>query len=161
MIIYLIGMPGCGKSTLGKILSEKLNYDFVDMDQYIEKEACMFIDEIFDAYGENFFRALETNTLNELSKRNNTVISTGGGIIKNKLHKEIMSNGKCIYLEVPIEELEKRVEKTEDVRPLLQTKTIKELYLERKNLYEYFSDIKVLNIDMDKAISQILEEIKK
>ena len=161
MIIYLIGMPGCGKSTLGKKLSERLGYNFIDMDQYIEREACMFIDEIFDAYGEEFFRALETNTLKSLSECENTVISTGGGIIKNKLHKDIMANGKCIYLEVPVEELEKRVEGSLEVRPLLQTKTLGELYLERKDLYEYFSDIRILNLDMEKAINQIMEDIKK
>ena len=61
MRIYLIGMPGCGKSTLGKRLAKKLNYEFIDMDSYIEKNACMFIDEIFDAFGEEYFRALEKN----------------------------------------------------------------------------------------------------
>ena len=58
MRIYLIGMPGCGKSTLGKVLAKQLNYDFIDMDQYIERQACMFIDEIFDAYGEEYFLSL-------------------------------------------------------------------------------------------------------
>ena len=56
MKIYLIGMPGCGKSTLGTKLASKLNYEFIDMDNYIEKQACMFIDEIFEAYGEAYFR---------------------------------------------------------------------------------------------------------
>ena len=77
MIIYLIGMPGAGKSELGKKLSQVLNYQFIDMDEYIEKKACMFIDEIFNFYGEEYFRALETNTLKELSNLDNVVISTG------------------------------------------------------------------------------------
>ena len=64
-------------------------------------------------------------------------------------------------MEVPVEELEKRVEGSLEVRPLLQTKTLGELYLERKDLYEYFSDIRILNLDMEKAINQIMEEIKK
>ena len=88
MKIYLIGMPGCGKSTLGKRLAEKLNLDFIDMDNYIEKQACMFIDEIFEAYGEKYFRELETNTMREFMNLDNVIISCGGGIIKNKLHKE-------------------------------------------------------------------------
>lgn len=160
MIIYLIGMPGAGKSVLGKKLSQALGYQFIDMDEYIEKNACMFIDEIFNFYGEEYFRALETNTLKELSNLDNIVISTGGGIIKNKQHKEIMKKGKCIYLKVPKELLEERVKGTEDIRPLLQTKSISTLYAERKDLYEYFQDITVENIDIDKAISQILGEIK-
>lgn len=155
----MIGLPGCGKTTLGKKLSEKLNYKFIDMDEYIERSACMFISEIFEAYGEKFFRDLETNTLIELSKLDNVVISTGGGIIKNKHHKEIMKNGKCIYLEVPLDILDERVKNTEDIRPLLQKKSIYELYKERALMYEYFSDIKVLNIDIDKCISNILEEL--
>ena len=75
MKIYLIGMPGCGKSTLGNILSKKLNYDYIDMDNYIEKQACMFIDEIFEAYGESYFRELETNTLKEFMELDNVIIS--------------------------------------------------------------------------------------
>ena len=149
MIIYLIGMPGAGKSKLGKKLSQVLNYQFIDMDEYIEKKACMFIDEI-----------LETNTLKELSNLDNVVISTGGGIIKNKLHKEIMKKGKCIYLKVPVEILENRVYGTEDIRPLLKTKSISTLYAERKDLYEYFQDITIENINLDDSISQILEELK-
>ncbi len=160
MIIYLIGMPGAGKSELGKKLSQVLNYQFIDMDEYIEKEACMFIDEIFNFYGEEYFRALETNTLKELSNLDNVVISTGGGIIKNKLHKEIMKKGKCIYLKVPVEILENRVHGTENIRPLLKTKSISTLYAERKDLYEYFQDITIENINLDESISQILEELK-
>ena len=160
MIIYLIGMPGAGKSELGKKLSQVLNYQFIDMDEYIEKKACMFIDEIFNFYGEEYFRALETNTLKELSNLDNVVISTGGGIIKNKLHKEIMKKGKCIYLKVPVEILESRVHGTEDIRPLLKTKSISTLYAERKDLYEYFQDITIENINLDDSISQILEELK-
>ena len=104
MKIYLIGMPGCGKSTLGKKLAEKINYKFIDMDNYIEMKAGMFIDEIFEAYGEKFFRELETNTLKEFMDLDNVIISTGGGIIKNKEHKNLM-NGLCVFLNVDLKEL--------------------------------------------------------
>ena len=159
MRIYLIGMPGCGKSTLGKKLSNKLEYEFIDMDNYIEKKACMFIDEIFEAYGEEYFRALENNTLKEFRELDNVIISTGGGIIKNKGNKELM-DGKCIYLYVKPEELEKRLEKSSTVRPLLKEKTVYELYSERKDLYDYFKDIEIDNSDMDIAINKIMEAIK-
>ncbi len=159
MRLYLIGMPGCGKSTLGKKLSKKLNYDFIDMDNYIEQKACMFIDEIFDAYGEEYFRALETNTLNEFKELDNVIISTGGGIIKNKNNKELM-DGKCIYLYVEPSELEKRLDKSSTVRPLLKEKTVYQLYDERKDLYDYFKDIEIDNSDMDIAIDKIVEALE-
>ena len=158
MKIYLIGMPGCGKSTLGKKLAEILGYDYIDMDNYIEQKACMFIDEIFDAYGEDFFRALEANTLNDFLKLDNVIIATGGGVIKNKANKALM-DGKCIYLEVPVLDLEERLANSMIVRPLLQTKTVGALYLERNDLYDYFSDITVDNTDMDVAISKIMEAL--
>ena len=159
MKIYLIGMPGCGKSTLGKKLAEKLNIEFIDMDSYIEKKACMFIDEIFEAYGEKYFRELETNTLKEFMDLDNVIISTGGGIIKNKAHKELM-NGLCVYLDVPLEEIEIRLNKSNVVRPLLQTKTIYQLFEERKDLYDFFADVKVDNRNIDLAIKKICEGIK-
>ncbi len=158
MRIYLIGMPGCGKSTLGKLLSKKLNYEFIDMDNYIEKNACMFIDEIFDSYGEDYFRQLETNTLHEFLSLDNVVIATGGGVIKNKNNKELM-DGKCIFLDVDLKELEKRLESSCIVRPLLKEKSVYTLYNERKELYDYFKDISVDNSDIDKAIEKIMEAL--
>ncbi len=159
MKIYLIGMPGCGKSTLGTKLAEKLNMEFIDMDTYIEKKSCMFIDEIFEAYGEKFFRELETNTLKEFMELDNVIISTGGGVIKNKAHKELM-NGKCIYLDVDLETLDKRLQNSDTIRPLLQTKTVYTLYEERKDLYDYFADYKIKNNDINEAINNILEVLK-
>lgn len=154
MRLYLIGMPGCGKSTLGKELAKKINYDFIDMDTYIEKQACMFIDEIFEAYGEEYFRALESNVLKEFNNLDNVVIATGGGVIKNKTNKKLM-NGKCIYLKSSIADLKNRLENSEIIRPLLQTKTVEELYEERKELYSFFADITVDNSDITLAIENI------
>ena len=159
MRIYLIGMPGCGKSTLGKRLAKKLNYEFIDMDSYIEKNACMFIDEIFDAFGEEYFRALEKNTLDDFLKLDNVIIATGGGVIKDLSNKEKM-NGLCIYLKVPNDVLTYRTSKSKTIRPLLQTKTIDELFEERKDKYDYFKDIEVENVNIDYALSKIMEEIK-
>ena len=160
MKIYLIGMPGCGKSTLGKKLAQKTGYKFIDMDNYIEEKMGMFIDEIFEKYGEDFFRALEVNTLNEFHSLDNVIISTGGGVIKNKHNKELM-NGLCIFLEVPLDELDKRLKKSSIVRPLLKEKTVYDLYNERKELYEYFLDLKVSNVIIDQAIDEIMEALKK
>ena len=158
MRLYLIGMPGCGKSTLGRKLANDINYEFIDMDNYIEKQAGMFIDEIFEAYGEDFFRALETNVLKEFLQMDNVIIATGGGVIKNKANKKLM-DGKCIFLNVPVDILQIRLDESPIVRPLLKTKTVAELYNERKELYDYFSDIIVDNIDVAKAIANIKEKL--
>lgn len=158
MRIYLIGMPGCGKSTLGKKLAKEINYEFIDMDNYIEMQAGMFIDEIFEAYGEEYFRALENNVLNEFLKMDNVIVATGGGVIKNKNNKKLMT-GKCIFLNVGIADLQKRLDESPIIRPLLKTKTVEELYNERKELYDYFSDIVVDNKDVDKAICTIKENL--
>ena len=156
MRIFLIGMPGSGKSSLGKELAKKINYDFIDMDLYIEKQAGMFIDEIFDSYGEQYFRDLERNVLNDFNNMDNVIIATGGGVIKNKNNKELM-NGICLYLDVPIKELEIRLSKSEIERPLLKKYSVEELYNQRKDLYDYFSDYKINNENLEKRINDIME----
>ena len=158
MRIYLIGMMGSGKSTLGKELSKRLGYKFIDMDHYIEEKCCKFIDEIFRDYGEEWFRAFETNTLKEFLEMDDVVIATGGGVIKNKKHKKLM-DGKCIYLSVPVEVLEERLA-FDDTRPLLKTRSVRSILEERIPLYEYFSDLTVENIDMNQAIDKIMEALK-
>lgn len=160
MRIYLIGMPGSGKSSLGKELAKKINYDFIDMDLYIEKQAGMFIDEIFDSYGEEHFRDLERNVLNDFNNMDNVIIATGGGVIKNKANKKLM-DGICLYLDVPIKELEIRLSKSEIERPLLKKYSVEELYNQRKDLYDYFSDYKINNENLEKRIDNILEVLNE
>ena len=87
MKIYLIGMMGSGKSTLGIELAKRLNYRFIDMDSYIEDETKMTIKDIFKTYGEAWFREYEKKVLNDFFKMDDLVIATGGGIIKNKNNK--------------------------------------------------------------------------
>ena len=158
MRIYLIGMMGSGKSTLGKELANRLGYKFIDMAHYIEEKCCKFIDEIFRDYGEEWFRAFETNTLKEFLEMDDVIIATGGGVIKNKKHKKLM-DGKCIYLSVPVEILEERLA-FDDTRPLLKTRSVRSILEERIPLYEYFSDLTVENIDMNQAIDKIMEALK-
>ena len=158
MRIYLIGMMGSGKSTLGINLANKLNYKFIDMDNYIEKKLNMTINDIFKKYGEAFFRNEEKNAFKDFLLMDNIIIACGGGVIKDKANKCLME-GVCVYLEVPLEELEKRLE-NDTTRPLLKQRSVKDILEERIPLYEYFKDIKVLNTNMDLAINNILEALK-
>jgi shikimate kinase len=158
MKIYLIGLPGCGKSTLGKKLAEKINYKFIDMDQDIEVKACMFIDEIFQMYGEAYFRALEKNTLKEYQELDNIIISTGGGIVNDLSNKKLF-DGTCIYLKADLESIKKRLEQSDIVRPLLSKMSLEEIYNMRKDKYNYFKDIEIENEDIDFAIDSIIKEL--
>ncbi len=159
MRLYLIGMMGSGKSTLGKRLAKELGYEFIDMDLYIENTAQKTIEEIFNDYGETWFRAYEKNTLKDFQKMDNVIIATGGGVIKDKTNKELM-DGKCIYLRVPCDILQKRCDESDIVRPLLQTRTIEEIFNERKDLYDFFKDIEVENVDIEVALANLLKELK-
>ena len=118
MRLYLIGMMGSGKSTLGKRLAKELGYEFIDMDLYIENTAQKTIEEIFHDYGEPWFRAYEKNTLKDFQKMDNVIIATGGGVIKDKTNKELM-DGKCIYLRVTYDILQKRCDESDIVRTLI------------------------------------------
>ena len=140
--IVLIGMPSCGKSSLGKKLSKKLNYDFIDMDKEIVKKAGMSIPEIFEKYGEDEFRKIETEVCIEVSKRNHTVISCGGGVIKKEINMKALSlNGKIIYIDRHVDDLI-----VGNGRPLSKDKdTLYKMYVERHPLYMKYSDIRIQN----------------
>ena len=87
--ITLIGLPGCGKTTVGNLLSDKLNYEFIDMDFYIEKKQGKTIIELFKN-GEDYFRSIETKTCRELGEKGKTIISSGGGVVKKAINIEYL-----------------------------------------------------------------------
>ena len=134
--IVLIGMPGSGKSTTGKLLAKGLNKTFVDLDEIIIEKAGMSIQEIFEKHGEVFFRNLETEACSEYGKQKNLVIATGGGAILRKENMDaLMQNGEIIFIERDIAKLAK------DGRPLSKDlETLKKLYSERLPLYKKYSD---------------------
>jgi len=131
---------GAGKTTVGKILSKKLGYRFVDIDSEIEQVQVTPITDIFKLKGENYFRDVETRTLEEISRRSKQVVSTGGGIVIKDENWDIMkNNGVTIYLKSSIETLFNRV-KHKTTRPLLNVEDpldrAKELFSGREKLYE-------------------------
>ena len=137
--LVLTGMMGVGKSTVGKSLADKLSFQFKDIDKIIEiKEGCT-IDIIFKSKGENYFRSLENKiTLNEL-KKENTVISLGGGaFLDNSIRRSVKNSSISFWLDVKTDTLINRLKKNKK-RPLLFKKnlleTVKKIYLERKKTY--------------------------
>ncbi|MBI4780243.1 MAG: shikimate kinase [Oscillatoriophycideae cyanobacterium NC_groundwater_1537_Pr4_S-0.65um_50_18] len=117
--LYLIGLMGSGKTTVGKALSEKLGYRFFDTDTVIEQLAQQPISEIFATSGEAVFRQLETQVLAELSAYRRLTIATGGGIVLDRRNWSHLKHGLIVWLDVAVEEICDRLQG--DVsRPLLQ-----------------------------------------
>lgn len=118
--VFLIGMMGVGKTTIGHLLAEKLGYRFVDTDVLIEKVAGKTINEIFYDDGEESFRELEAQVLSNLSAYRKFVIATGGGIVIRQLNWSYLHHGLVIWLDAPVEVLLDRLQ-DDTTRPLLQT----------------------------------------
>lgn len=109
---------GCGKTTIGRKLAVRLGYRFIDTDHQIEREQGFRVKEIFNRYGEAYFRDLETDMLKRLKGASNTVISTGGGILLTPGNMELIRDiGKSIFLNASIEDICERISRN-DKRPL-------------------------------------------
>jgi shikimate kinase len=119
--IFLVGMMGAGKSTIGKLLAPKLNYNFLDTDTLIEKCAGKSIPEIFAQEGEEKFRDLEQQILSQVSAHTRLVIATGGGIVMRSLNWSHLHDGIVVWIDVPVEILYDRLSQSSEPRPLLQT----------------------------------------
>ena len=160
--IYLIGMMGSGKSTIGKLLSKKMNLEYIDMDSELEILMDMSIQRIFSDYGEKRFRMIESTFFREISKVGQLIYATGGGIILDKLNRAIIQKGTSIFLDCSIEELINRVQDDNQNRPLLNgdiKKNMINLYNERNNFYKkcatHTIDTTTLNTN------QVVDEIIK
>ena len=160
--IVLIGMPGSGKSSVGKILAESLDMDFCDVDEYIEKSEDKSIKEIFEQ-GEGHFRAIESAAIAKLSQKKNTVIATGGGVIlcsQNMVN--LKQNGIIFFINRPIDQIVRDIDIS--IRPLLakDINRIYKLYNERYQLYKKYSDFEIQSpsgiADTARQIIEILEE---
>ena len=159
--IYLIGLMGSGKTTLGKILSKKLDKIFYDSDQVIEEKLGVDVPMIFEYEGEAGFRKREKDSLKELVSKKNIVLATGGGIILSKSNRDLLSeNGIVIYLKSNQKDLIKRM-KNDKSRPLLKNgnieEIIKKLCKEREPLYEEIADFEIMT--KNKRIHEVVNEI--
>ncbi len=163
--IVLIGFMGTGKSTVGKVLSEKLTMNYLDTDSLIEEESQLSIDEIFEKHGVEFFRDLEKETIAKISDKENTIILCGGGVpLYNENIINLRKNGKVILLEAGADTIYQRI-KDDTTRPLLKkqmkVEKIKEMLKQRKNVYHDNADIIIQtdNKTIDEISSQIITEL--
>ena len=159
--IFLIGFMGAGKSTVAGELKDKLEMDRVEMDQMIVENRGMSISEIFDEFGEAYFRNLESNTLIELQKRKQTIVSCGGGVVMREENADHMKkNGRVVLLTAKPETIYERV-KDSDERPILNgnmnVEYISGIMEKRKEHYEAVADVTVATDG--KNVTQICEEI--
>lgn len=144
--ISLIGMSGSGKSTIGKILSEKLNYKHFDTDSLIAEYESMDIDSIFKTKGEGHFRNIEASILKEALRGTNRIISTGGGAILDYLNRiELSKKSFIIYLYSDLDQLYENIKKSSEKRPLLENDqdiklNISNMYSKREKIYKELAD---------------------
>jgi len=149
MNIFLIGMMGSGKSSVGQSLSKYLNNTFYDLDKEIEKSFNLSIKDIFLEYGEDLFRKEEEKLLGELDKLSGLIVSTGGGIVISNINRTILKKNKTYFLEANIEDMYERALRRENDRPILKgmnVRQFKDLYEKRRNLY-IESATKIINVD--------------
>ena len=152
--IVLIGMPGCGKTTIGTILAEKCRREYVDSDAMIVHKTGKTIPQIFAESGEVGFRKLETEVLAEVSKRSGLVIATGGGCVTIPENYPLLhQNSKIIWLKRDISKL------PTDGRPLSQAGKLEEMYCIRKPMYERFADIIIENDTVEHTLQRIMEAL--
>lgn len=159
--ILLIGFMGCGKSTVSSFLCKMLAMDSVEMDAVIVEREGMSINDIFAQYGEEYFRNLETNLLIELSRKNQLVVSCGGGAALRDVNVQHMkTNGRVVLLTAKPETILERVKDNDD-RPLLRgnknVEFIGDLMEKRRAKYEAAADI-VISTD-DKSVLEICQEM--
>ncbi len=154
--VVLIGMPGCGKSSVGKILAERLGKEFIDTDCLIEQKEGVDIPTIINKKGEKYFRAIEKEVIKEVATLTGKIISTGGGVVIDKEnHFYLSANGKIFLLNRALEKLA-----TKD-RPLSSgIDALRTRYEERKDKYLDFADFEIDNDgDIEIAVKGVLEKL--
>ena len=163
--IVCIGFMGVGKTTVGKLLAQKLYRSFVDIDAEIEKEFAMPIPQIFEVYGEQTFRAKEKELIVKYSQQPLNIISVGGGAFLQKEIQDIcMANCIVLFLDISWESWKDRVHILIDNRPLLKERSleeIEELFLERQTIYSLnHSKFQVDNFKAEEAADYLADALK-
>ena len=159
--IVLLGMMGSGKSTIGYLLSNKINTDFYDIDKIIEEEEGLKITEIFENKGENYFRKIEEKICLKILKFNKKIISLGGGsFLNNKIREEIQNNHVSFWLNWNTSTIIRRIKKNKN-RPILKGMSeneINKLIIKRKKIYEKAHlKINCENLSKNEIINKIIK----
>lgn len=161
--IYFIGFMGTGKSTISRHMAEITGYEEIDTDHEIVKQENMRIPEIFEKYGENYFRNLETKFLEKMQERKHCIVSCGGGMVLRKKNVALMkTNGVIVLLTATPETVLERVKNGKD-RPILNghmnTAYIEELMEARKKYYEAAGEIVI--VTDGREVGEMAKELKK
>ena len=161
--IILIGPMGSGKTSTGRMLAKEMGYAFADTDEEVTKRTGVSIAYIFDVEGEEGFRKRECSALKECLNDNNTILSTGGGIVLSKENRDLLQDrGTVVYLQTSIRSQVKRTASTNN-RPLLQNndpeETLEKLMLTRAPLYEEIADITIMTDN--KSLQEMSKEIQR
>lgn len=151
--MVLIGMPGCGKSTVGRALADRTGRRLVDIDQELEQELGCAIPDFFAQKGEAAFRQAESEMLARFCRESGLVIACGGGAVTVPENIDVMrQNGRLVYLRRPLEEL------PTEGRPVSQSRPLEELFAQRRPLYESAADLTVDNVQVEQAAADIWKE---
>lgn len=156
-------MMGSGKSSVGKLLAESLNWTFYDIDHELEKDHNLSVNDMF-AHGEDQFRDYESKKLQEIASKENIVCSTGGGVVLNESNCDILGESFCVYLYASIESLSHRLD-NDNSRPLLSNgdrqQLLENIFLDRESKYEALSSMKIItdNSSIDEVCQTIKENI--
>jgi shikimate kinase len=146
MVVVLVGFMGAGKTTVGRILADRLGLPFVDSDVLIEQREGRAIRDIFSTEGEPWFRQLEYDTVAGLVRGPETVVALGGGAVEHPRSQVVLRHhASVVYLRVSYDEAMSRV-RTDEFRPMLARPDLAEVYQRRLTVYE---DVSVLTVDTD------------
>ncbi len=152
--LLLVGMPGCGKSTVGRLLAQRLGRELADLDALIETRAGCTIPELFAQEGEEAFRRLEHTVLEETARRSGLVIATGGGVLTRAENWDpLRQNSTVIFLRRPVDQLPVQG------RPVSQANDLEQLFRQRLPLYQRAADLEVDNRTPEDAAEEIIRRL--
>lgn len=163
--VYLVGLMGAGKTTIGKALARRLAYHFVDTDHEVEARTGVGLPTIFEIEGEEGFRRREAQVIAELADRDAQVVATGGGaVLRSENRQNLRASGLVIYLDVPLPTLHERT-RHDKKRPLLQVsdprQKLRELHAQRDPLYREVADLVVSGsrITVQSVLNLLIKEV--